>query len=70
MQSSKAPLPTPELRSIAVEASVDPRTVAKVLRGDPVLALPRSRVLAELKKRGLLALIPAPSAAEPAAEVA
>lgn len=46
-------LAAPELRAIAVAASVDPRTVRKVLDGRPVLALPRGRVLAELEKRGL-----------------
>lgn len=46
-------LAAPQLREIAVAASVDPRTVRKVLEGKPVLALPRGRVVAELQKRGL-----------------
>ncbi len=56
-----------ELRALSVEAQTDPRTVAKVLRGEPVRALPRDRVLAVLKRRGLLSLIPSP---EQAAKVA
>lgn len=53
MQQAAPPLAAPELRAIAVAASVDPRTVRKVLEGKPVLALPRGRVLAELEKRGM-----------------
>jgi hypothetical protein len=61
----KPPLPSPELRAIAVAASVDPRTVAKVLRGGRVLALPRGRVVAELKRRGLSFPTPREAAAAP-----
>lgn len=45
-------LPLHELRRIAVEAECDPRTVARVLRGEPVRYLPHQRILKALRSLG------------------
>lgn len=42
----------PELRRLAVLASADPRTVARVLRGERVLPLVRERIEQALRERG------------------
>lgn len=42
------------LRRLAVEASVDPRTIKKVLNGDAVVGLSGERARAVLIKEGLL----------------
>lgn len=41
-------------RRLAVEASCDPRTIDKVLRGEPVRGLARQRALAVLVAAGYL----------------
>lgn len=53
MNSSTASLSPHKLRALSVESQTDPRTVAKVLRGEPVRALPRDRVVAVLQKHGI-----------------
>ena len=60
----QTPLSLSRLRALAVEASADPRTVARVLRGEPVLALPQARILAALQ-RANLSPQPLPSANPP-----
>lgn len=50
---STTPVPTHELRSLAVAASADPRTVARALRGEPVRGLAGERVARVLRERGL-----------------
>lgn len=47
------PLSLSQLREIAVEASADPRTVARVIKGERVLQLPADRVRAALTRRGI-----------------
>lgn len=42
-----------EVRRLAVAASCDPRTVEKVLRGEPVRGMARTRALAALKAAGV-----------------
>jgi hypothetical protein len=55
MSNDKRPLlPAHLLRQIAVEASVDPRTLSKVLRGEPVRSMPRDRIIRVLRERNLL----------------
>lgn len=51
-----------ELRSIAVEALVDPKSVKKALSGEPLHVLTMFRVRAALARLGRLDLLPAPSA--------
>lgn len=52
-QSSPGPrLSWSELRAVAVRASADPRTVQRVLRGEPVRHLPRSRIEVALAEMG------------------
>ena len=46
-------LPLSKLREIAVLATADPRTVARVIRGETVLPLPAGRIRAVLKRLGM-----------------
>lgn len=57
--NTKPLLPTHLLRIVAVEASCDPRTIAKFLRGQVISPLVRERVLRALKAHGLLHLVQA-----------
>jgi hypothetical protein len=47
------PLPLHRLRQVAVEASTDPRTVERVLRGKPTRGLQRERIELALIKLGI-----------------
>lgn len=50
------PTPPPDtrtIRHIAADAAADPRTVARVLRGEPVRGLVRERIDAALRARGI-----------------
>jgi hypothetical protein len=60
-RSRQAILTAPEIRAVAVEAEVDPRTVRRVLLGEQVVALPRMRILRTLRERGFAHLIPQPA---------
>ena len=42
------------LRRLAVEASVDPRSIQRVLEGKPVRGMSGQRIIEVLKKHGLL----------------
>ena len=55
--SEQKPLPSHRLREIAVAAEVDPRSVAKFLRGQFTQEMVRSRIERALRARGLDALI-------------
>jgi len=46
-------------REVSVKASVDPRTVRRVLNGEPTLAMPRGRVIKALRELGLDQYVPA-----------
>jgi hypothetical protein len=46
-------LPESKLREVAVAASADPRTIRKVLRGEPTRLLVRERILAAIEALGL-----------------
>jgi hypothetical protein len=50
---NRPPLDAATLRAIAVEASADPRTVARRLAGKRVRPLPAQRIDLVLKARGL-----------------
>jgi hypothetical protein len=50
----KKNLPTGTLRALAVEASVDPRTIAKVANGERVRSIAGMRARRALQKAGLL----------------
>jgi hypothetical protein len=54
----KTPLAAHLLRAVAVEAPADPRTIRRVLLGEPVSPLAKERVLRALDARGLLHLVP------------
>jgi hypothetical protein len=47
------------LRQIAVEAEVDPKTVARVLAGQPTRALQRRHIVEAVRKLGLERFLPA-----------
>ena len=49
----KRPVDEATLRELAVEASVDPRSVAKALRGEPVRGLAGNRINAVLDAFGV-----------------
>jgi hypothetical protein len=55
---SSVPLPESTVRELSVAASCDPRTLKKVLRGQPVLPMARARVVRVLEERGLRHLLP------------
>jgi len=55
--TNQTTLPAHQLRAIAVEAEVDPRTVRRLLRGERVLALPAQRIRRALLNRGLAHLL-------------
>ena len=55
----KTPLPAHLVRALSVEAPADPRTIRKVLLGQPVSALAHERVMRALRARGLAHLAPA-----------
>lgn len=46
-----------EKRAISVEASVDPRTLNKALRGEKVSPMPLARIRTALAARGLTAVL-------------
>lgn len=50
----RPPLDAATVRQIAVLASVDPRTVLRALRGEPVRGMPGHRIRAVLQAEGLL----------------
>lgn len=54
----RTPLAAHLVRAVSVEAPADPRTVRKVLLGEPVSPLAHDRVLRALKACGLLHLVP------------
>ena len=64
MNSSR--LAAHDLRRVAVAADVDPRTVARVVAGEPVQRANRAAVLAALRAEGFAHLIPAHAATEAA----
>jgi len=53
----KTPLAAHLVRAVSVEAPADPRTVRKVLLGEPVSPLARDRILRALEARGLSHLV-------------
>ena len=53
----KAPLPAHLIRAVSVEAEADARTVQRVLRGEPVLPLPKMRIERVLRERGLFHVV-------------
>jgi hypothetical protein len=53
----KTPLAAHLIRAVSVEAPADPRSVRKVLLGQPVSPLTRDGVLRALQARGLLHLV-------------
>lgn len=55
------------LRQLAVSASVDPRTVAKALRGERVRGMAGRRVNRALAAAGLLPASPSPDSTLPGA---
>jgi len=61
-QNRKTPLAAYLIRKVAVESPADPRSVVKVLRGEPVSPMTRDRILRALEARGLGHLISQPSA--------
>jgi len=54
----RTPLPAHLVLKVAVEASADPRSVRKLLRGEPLAALTSERILRALRERGLDHLVP------------
>lgn len=56
----KTPLAAHLLRAVSVAAGADPRTIRKVLLGQPVSPLARERVVRALEARGLSHLIRPP----------
>ena len=54
----KAKLPAHLLRAVSAEALADPRSVQKLLRGDPVSPMTRERIERALRERGLDHLLP------------
>lgn len=46
-------VPVMTVRALAVAACADPRTVQKILRGEPVRGVVRERVIAEARARGI-----------------
>lgn len=54
----KTPLAAHLMRVVSVEAAADPRTVRKVLLGEPVAPLARERVVRALEACGLMHLVP------------
>ncbi len=58
------PLGAHLMRQVAVEAPADPRTIRRVLRGEPVSPMAHDRVLRALRARGLAHLVPQASCAE------
>lgn len=57
-QSRKAKLPAALLRKASVLAPADPRTIRKVLRGEPVSPMAAERVMRALRRMGLSHLVP------------
>lgn len=55
--TGSAPLEFYEIRAIAASAMTDPRTVERVLRGEPVRPSTMARIKRALADRGLLDLI-------------
>lgn len=55
-----------DVRAIAVEAGVDPRTVRKILAGKSVYGVSRNRVVPVLQRRGIAVPGDAPAAPPPA----
>jgi len=53
------------IRELAVKASVDPRTIEKVYRGQPVRGMPSRRARAVLEAAGLLKADPNGQAVTP-----
>jgi hypothetical protein len=53
-----ARLPEHQTRIVAVEAGADPRSVRKVLAGEPVRPLTAARVVQALKRLDLAHLLP------------
>ncbi len=51
---SKRRLPLHQEREVAVAASVDPRTVRRVMAGEPVRIMARERVERALRKLGIV----------------
>ncbi len=60
-----ARIPSNDLRRIAVRACADPRSVAKLARGEPVRPLTRERILAAMEALRLSHLLP-PEVRDPA----
>jgi len=57
MTKTKPELTPIEQRAIALEALADPRTVARVLKGEPSKPLVKERIRRALANRGLAALL-------------
>jgi hypothetical protein len=60
----RTPLPSHLVRKISVEAPADPRSVRKVLLGEPVAIMTRERIVRALREHGLKQLVPLQPAAE------
>lgn len=54
----RTPLPSHLVRKISVEAPADPRSVRKVLLGEPVAIMTRERIVKALREHGLEHLVP------------
>lgn len=67
MEPSKSRIPNHLLFRVAVGALVDPRTVRRVLRGEPTRAATRERIEDALRGAGLADLIPGSAVRFPAA---
>jgi hypothetical protein len=53
-------IPAHESRRVAVHAACDPRSVEKVVRGEPTQPLTRARIVAALEALGLTNYLPPP----------
>ena len=51
-------LPQHILRAVSVESGADPKSVQRVVSGEPTRALTRTRIVAALEKMGLGAWVP------------
>jgi hypothetical protein len=58
MRKSRNHLPSYELRRLSVLAHVDPRTLLKAIRGEPVSPMPLERIQLALREAGLARLLP------------